>query len=190
MPKQNTPREAVERYVTPFRDAIHCIAHGTLITSQERVYRINEVYSLILNNSDPVQLRSSPAISLSAGQRFRIVRDDDLERGPYRVHTVEYWYLSAADDDREMLTFHWTPEAVGRGQKTYPHMHVGPALLAADSPIFPTTFHKKHVPSGRISIESVARFAIEELSVSPLKLDWSDILDHRQGEFDQYRRTK
>ncbi len=109
MPKQNTLREAVQRYVAPFRDAIRCIAHGTLITSQEHVYRVNGVYSLILNNSDPVQLRSSPAISLSAGQRFRIVRDDDLERGPYRVHTVEYWYLFAADDDREMLTFHWTP---------------------------------------------------------------------------------
>lgn len=189
MPRRNTPREAFDRYVTPFRDAIRCIAHGTLITSQEWAYHVNEVYSLILNDSDPVQLRSSPAIYLSAGQHFRIVEDEAVEDGPYRVHTVEYWYLFSLDDGREMLTYHWTPEAVGSGQqKTYPHIHIGPALLAVDSPIFPTTFHKKHVPSGRVSVEGVVRFAIEELGVSPLKSDWSDILNHGQARFDQFRR--
>lgn len=189
MPRRNTPREAFDRYVAPFRDAIRCIAHGTLITSQEWAYQVNEVYSLILNDSDPVQLRPSPAISLSAGQRFRIVEENAVEDGPYRVHTVEYWYLFSLDDGREMLTYHWTPEVQpDSGQKTYPHIHIGPALLAPDVPIFPETFHKKHVPSGRVSIESVVRFAIEDLGVSPLKSDWSDILDRGQGRFDQHRR--
>lgn len=180
---------AFDRYVVPFRDAIRCIAHGSLITSQVRRYRVNEVNVLILNSSDPVPLRSSPAIFLSAGQRFRIVEDEIIDDGPYRVHTVEYWYLFALDDDREMLTFHWTPEVQPKsGQKTYPHIHVGEALLAPDTPIFPTTFHKKHVPSGRVSVESIVRFAIEELGVSPLKPDWSEILDRGQARFDQYRR--
>lgn len=184
MPRKNTPNEAFERHVTPFRDAIRCIAHGTLITSHERIHRLNEVYPLVLNNSDPLQLRSSPPLSLSAGQRFRIVHDDVIEDGPYRVQLVEYWYLLSTDDDREILAFHWTPEATDRRQKTYPHIHIGTALLK-DSSNFLTTFHKKHVPTGHVSIESIVRFAIEELGVVPLRPDWSAILDRGQRRFDR-----
>jgi hypothetical protein len=139
-----------------------------------------------------VSLRSASTISLSAGQRFRIVEDDTIEDGPYRVHTVEYWYLFSLEDGRDILAYHWTPELSDRqresGQRAYPHIHIGPALLASDSPIFPTTLHKKHVPSGRVSIESVVRFAIEELGVSPILPNWDDILTRNQSQFDQYRR--
>lgn len=183
MPRKNTPNEAFEQHINPFTDAIRCIAHGTLITSHERIYRLNEVYPLVLNNSDPLQLRSSPPLSLSAGQRVRIVLDDLIEDGPYRVQPVEYWSLLSTDDGREILAFHWTPEATDSRQKTYPHIHIGTALLKDSS--IPPAFHKKHVPTGHVSIESIVRFAIEELGVVPLRPDWSAIRDRGQRRFDR-----
>ncbi|MDQ3693418.1 MAG: hypothetical protein M3464_07305 [Chloroflexota bacterium] len=63
-------------------------------------------------------------------------------------------------------------------------MHIGAAMLSATAPVFPQTFHKKHLPTGRVSIQSVVRFAIEELGVPPLRRNWRDILDRGQQQFE------
>jgi len=35
---------------------------------------------------------------------------------------------------------------------------------------------RTHIPSGRVSLASVVRFAIEELGVRPLRPDWATVL--------------
>lgn len=69
-------------------------------------------------------------------------------------------------------------------QERHPHLHIGAAMLSPRTPMFPGAFHKKHVPTDRVSIERVVRFAIEELDVPPLRRNWSDILDRGQRRFD------
>lgn len=190
MPRRNTPAQAVRRYLEPFNTAMHCIEHGTLITSYERVYAVGSEYALVLNSGDPLPLRtlSSPAILLSVAQRFEIVRDDAVEDGPFRVHTRAYWYRFELEDEAELLAFHWTPETQNSQEKRYPHLHIGAALLTADTPLLPGVLHKRHVPTGRVSIESIVRFAIEELGTQPLVPNWNDVLDQGQRRFDRYRR--
>lgn len=187
MPRNN-PRQAVDRYLEPFRAALGCIAHGTLVTTDERHYVVDRVYSLVVNETDPLALRTNPYIALSAGQWFRVVQDDAIGYGPFRVHTVGYFYAFSTDAEQEVLNFQWTPEATQPGQKRFPHVHVGRGLLGGNAQLFPETFHKKHIPTGRVSFESIIRFAIEELDVPPLRDDWSTVLERGQAEFDRYRR--
>lgn len=189
MPRANTPATAVRRHLAPFNAAIRCIEHGTLVASRERDYVAGKESSILLNNGDSLPLRTAlPPLYFSLGQRFEIVRDDDIEDGPYRVHTREYWYRFELDDDVELLAFHWTPEAQDDRQRRYPHLHIGSSVLKPDTPILPGELHKRHIPTGRVSVESVIRFAIEELGVHPLIQDWRDVLDQGQAQFDGYRR--
>lgn len=169
---------------------MRCIAHGTLIASLERDYAVDRESSILLNNGDPLRLRTvaPPAIQLSFGQRFEIVRGESIPDGPYRVHTREYWYQFSLEDDRELFAFHWTPDTTDPRQRRHPHLHVGAALLLPESPIFPGALNKRHIPTGRVSIESIVRFAIEELGVEPLIETWRDVLDRGEQQFNAYRR--
>jgi len=184
VPSGRAPAEAVERYRAQFVETVRCIAHGSRASSRERRYEVDQEYTIALNRSEPLQLRSSPGRYLSASQRFRVARNEGGSTGPFLAYTIEYWYQFLFDDEVELLAYHWTPEAFALGQKTYPHLHIGAAMVSVAAPVFPDTFHKKHVPSGQVSIESVVRFAIEELGVPPLRRDWSDILDRGQRQFD------
>lgn len=166
---------------------MRCVAHGTLLTTRERVYQVDQTYPISLNNNDPLQLRSSPAIYLTAGQHIRVVADKESSDQPYRILVEEYWYQFLLDSEVELLAYHWTPEASAPGQKTYPHLHIGAAMLSPTAPIFPRTFHKKHLPTGRVSIESVVWFAIEELGVPSLRRNWREVLDRGQLAFDDER---
>lgn len=190
MPRRNTPAQAVRRYLAPFNNAIGCIEHGTLVAARDRDYVEGKESAIALYDGDPLRLRtaSPPVVHLSFSQRFKIVQDDAIEDGPYRVHTQEYWYQFELDDGVELLAFHWTPETGDARQKRYPHLHVGAALLLPDTPILPGQLHKRHIPTGRVSVESVVRFAIEELGVQPIVSDWSDVLDQGQAQFDAFRR--
>jgi hypothetical protein len=190
VPRQNTPRHAVTRYLTPFNEALRCIAQGTLVAALERSYVVGQESSILLNHGDPLRLRtaSPPAVYLSLGQRFVVVQDEAIEDGPFRVHTLEYWYQFSLTDGVELLTFHWTPETANRQERRYPHLHIGSGLLATPTPILPGVLHKRHIPTGRVSIESIVRFAIEELGVESLIPNWSDVLDQGQAQFDHYRR--
>lgn len=117
----------MDRHLAPFRAALSCVAHGRLVTTDERTYVVDRVYALVINGGDPLELRRKPTIALKGGQLFRIVRDDARTDGPHRVQTVEYFYVFTTDDDQELLNFQWTPEAPTpetgaerSGQKTFP----------------------------------------------------------------------
>lgn len=166
----------MRRFLAPSVTAIRCIAPGTLLASSERSYEVGREYVIVLNRADPLQLRVAPTISLSLGQKFRVVQEVAAPQWHYRVQTTEYWYQLATDGGVEIVAFHWTPEATEVGQRAYPHLHLGPAMLSRTAPIFPGTFHKKHLPTGRVSVGGIVRFAIEELGVPPLRPDWSTIL--------------
>ena len=78
-----------------------------------------------------------------------------------------------------IIAFHWHPGR--RGQPEFPHLHVtsqaGSVQISA----------KSHVPKGRVSIESIVRFLIEELQVRPLRSDWERVLDEGERLFNARR---
>ena len=78
-----------------------------------------------------------------------------------------YHYHLLYEDGTELIRFEWHPYGA---LVRYPHVHVHG--LDADRVITDRT----HIPSGRVSLASVVRFAIEELGVRPLRPDWATVL--------------
>jgi hypothetical protein len=112
-----------------------------------------------------------------------------------RVTTREYIYqIASGADGKALYEFHWHPEKIDRdtlepvkrkiGEKApfpYPHTHV----RARDERF--EDLNKRHIPSGRVAFEDVARFLISDCSVKPKRADWPKILTETRKEFDKTR---
>lgn len=186
---RNNPERAYRRYAEALQKAVGCITERRLTLIAPDGVQVGRPYSIVLNNGDPVVLRSRFGdIAFDAGQRFRIVKDDDIRDGPFRAQTIEYWYALGLDNGPSLLTFHWTPEAESGAQRRYPHLHVGSGLISGAGTGDLRSFSKLHVPTDRVSVESVIRFAIEELQVPPRRQSWDRTLETGHFSFSSYRR--
>lgn len=184
MARRNTADEAYRKYFEPLERALGCIASERFSFVERGRFDVGPVYTLVLNRNNPVKLMGRIFITLAAGQRFRMVKDDNLAVGPYFVQLVSYWYEVSTTEDREILAFHWTPEADPSLMRTTPHLHVGSVNIAKDAPLAPKAFNKLHIPTGDVSLQAVVRFLIEEAGVEPRRADWSEILDRGQAQFE------
>lgn len=178
------PNEAFRNDAEGIRDALHCVTQVRLILRTPRELQLNTPYSIEFNDLDPVKLKGEHGLGLRVGQVVRIVEispDDLLNR--FQVSTVEYFY-ELSSEDQEILGFHWVPNTEGKDAVTFPHLHVGRALVGEQRLIRPDDFHNLHIPTGRVSLESVLRLAIMEFQVQPLRRNWDEIL-RRTGRVDE-----
>lgn len=111
---------------------------------------------------------------ISLGHRARSVKFTWLHR--FRLdgrdlHSTAYYYDLVIDDVE--LQFHWHP---GHGQSG-PHMHV------RSLPVDPIALGDLHIPTGRIPLEHVVRFLIEEVGVTPIRDNWREVLDDGERAF-------
>jgi hypothetical protein len=144
--------------------------------------RTGRPYGVLLNDMSPVPLRGDFPLFLSVGQTVRI---QALRPGTYATTCVQYFYELATSDSREVLAFHWTPEGTAQGIVTFPHLHVGSAVLSESTPVRPREFHRVHIPTGHVGLSSVVRLAITEFSVQPLIDDWESVIERVERESDQ-----
>ena len=171
------PSEALAAYVEPLREAIGCVTRSRLTLGARERLVINRPYTVALNNSDPVPLRGTVSVSFTAVQVVQIATVEEPARGAYEVNMLEYLYAISTPTNEELLAFHWTPEHPDERARTFPHMHVGRALLGGQDAVRPGEFHKVHIPTGgRVSIEAIIRMLIEDFDVVPLHADWRHIL--------------
>lgn len=114
----------------------------------------------------PLRLRASGPdgedhfLHLVASQLLTPYFDD---RGrEYRCRTDKYTYSVFDDQQNEVASWHWHPE-------TYrsPHVHVREA-------------RGLHIPTGRVTFESVVRFLIEDLGVQEARQDWDSVLNDQE----------
>jgi hypothetical protein len=156
LPGRN-PTAAREAFIAPLRRSLSCFTDVQMFVTGART---GEIEALTLSE-DTVKLSSGLGrIQLSIGHNFRVI--EDSEAG-YRVTTAGYIYSLLGDDDRELLGWHWHPTE----RTPRPHLHMQGAE--------PVT-HKVHIPTGRVTIESVLRMLAEDLSVTPKRDDWADVL--------------
>ena len=111
---------------------------------------------------------------------YRIVRDPEPSRGPFRVSTATYLYSLEDEDGREVVAYHWQPD--GRSPITWPHLHLGAACEIGNRWVADA-----HLPTGRVAIEQVLRLAIEDLGAEPLRDDWRDVLEETLDAHRQWR---
>lgn len=124
-------------------------------------------------SQEPLRLRSASlgTVQLILRQQFRIVRD---ERSSFHVSTEAYFYRLNDANGRELAAWHWHP-----GQRVaYPHAHVDCNMLTSAA----------HLPTSRVSIESVLRLLLDDLGVTPKRADYAAVLDEAERPFIQQRR--
>jgi hypothetical protein len=107
------------------------------------------------------------------------LRQSSGEPSQWSASSEAYFYQLREREGSEIIAFHWHPGR--RNQPSFPHLHVtsqvGTVEIAA----------KRHVPTGRVSIEAVVRFLIQELHARPLRRDWAQVLDDGERLFNQRR---
>jgi hypothetical protein len=172
--------EAVNNFIGPLQTALACVTQDVLQVAGG--YHISATpHAVTLSRGQAVPLRGETGVHLRLTQQYRVVEDPDLgERAPFKCSTAAYHYALEDPEERELLAFHWHPQ--GRSSVTWPHIHIGEAAeLGWDG------LQGAHVPSGRISIEEVLRFAIAELGVEALRPDWPEVLETTQGQYEIWR---
>lgn len=188
--RKNTPGQAYERYARALQAIVGCITEARVTLIERRGIEVDTVYAIALKSGDGVVLASRyGSVQFDLGQRFRIIHDPEADAGPYRATTVEYWYRFALQDGPALLSFHWTPETTDPSQRTVPHLHVEAGLIGGGVHSRLRSFGKLHVPTERVSCESIIRFAIEELEAPPVKSSWRSVLDQQEAAFNRHRRS-
>jgi len=124
----------------------------------------------------PVRLRSASFGDLwfSLDVEFRVVQGEDRR---YRATVRQYAYtiLDSPDGDREIIAYHWTPDAP-LPQRPFAHLHVGASILSETHRRKPWSFQGVHVRTEPIAAEHVVRMLFEEFGVVPLTPHWEAIL--------------
>ncbi|MGC4107327.1 MAG: hypothetical protein QM753_13470 [Thermomicrobiales bacterium] len=185
-----TPRQAVRAFFAPIKTAVGCVSSQPLTLLVEPDFRIGARIGAMTQNLDAIPVRGTLGtfwISLAiAGQ---VVEDDRPDRGPFRVMTTQYSFTLSedADEAREMLAYHWTPEAPG-DQVRAPHLHVGRTVLNDRYRDDPMCLHRRHIRTDRVSVEQFALLLIEEFRVTPQNPRWHSVLASSHGTFARYRR--
>lgn len=174
-----TPQEAVRNFLAPLKAVVGCITSEGFVTRFSP--RSDEPQTAAFQGGFAILTRrSGKALSLELAHRYTVTKTDN-ERESWEVSTAEYIYDVSDESDELIAAFHWHPLITQVGEAVqWPHLH---AYGARDA----LTLHKLHLPTGRISLEAVIRFLIEDLDVVPLRDDWSAILDRHEQAFRQAR---
>jgi hypothetical protein len=109
----------------------------------------------------------------------------EAAKNRYRLQTLRYWYrLQTNPDPRSQALVRWEyNREVERAAHSRHHVQIPTSLPAADGFL---DFNKLHLPTGWVTIESVIRFLIVDLRVTPPCGDeWADRLHESEEKFFQ-----
>lgn len=174
------PADALENYLRPLQRAVHCISKTATLITDCHDPRDGLDHFLSFAGNEPVRVsntRGDVHFLVMVRQRFRIVSDDNPDRGPWKATTRQYEYSISDAESRELLAYHWHPGEQGFDE---PHLHV-PSHTVAD-------LHKAHLPTGRVSLEAFIVMAIREFSVHAQNEGYKKLLDHSEGRFLRFKR--
>lgn len=137
-------------------------------------FRPGDVETLALSQHPlPLQSAALGDIHLVLSHWFRAEAGDF---GEWHVSTVGYEYRLTTAAGAELVAWHWHPAPLPGPD--LPHLH------AASGPLS----HKAHLPTGRVSIESVFRLLVNDLGVPVRRDDHTHVLDEAERVFIEHRR--
>jgi len=165
---------AIEALLGPLQRAVSCVSKAVI---RRGAANADDPDFLTLGDRY-VPLQGRYRLELSVLHTY-VLKQRASELGAWQASTANYFYQVREWDGQEVIAFHWHPGR--RGQPDFPHLHVTSQSGSVQIPA------KSHVPTGRISIESVVRFLIEELDVRPLRPDWDRVLLEGERSFDDRR---
>lgn len=166
-----SPGGAREAFLDPLRKSLSCVTRAQLFHTGGK--QPGEVESLALSE-DPLHLHARQPlddVQLLLAHQFKVIKTGTAA---FRVTTTAYRYHLLTGDygENELIAWHWHPKT-----SPYPHVHVSGGLLGKSA----------HVPTGRVSIESVMRFLIDDLGVPKRRDDYQTVLEESEGPFVKHR---
>jgi hypothetical protein len=170
------PVDAARVLRSQYQRLLSSVTNAVVLLSGAAARAPAPLYALELSGS-PVRLRGERDVLLGMRVRCRAVSDAERPRDWTAVLAAYEFGLYTADD-RELLLYHWHPDA-GSSMVT-PHLHLGSGAAPGGRDL-----STAHLPTGMIVLPDFLRFAIAELGVRPLRADWSAVLasaDAARGE--------
>jgi hypothetical protein len=160
--------------LAPLKRSLSCVTAAQLFVSS--ISRPGDDTEALVLSQDPLSLvsgRLGSAVSLQLRHQFRYVKEQEHR---WHVSTVAYLYRLDNSTGHELVSWHWHPATVA-----YPHLHVASGVLDK----------RVHLPTGRVSIESVLRMLLTDLDVAPAHDhagDYLEVLEASERPFIEHRR--
>ncbi len=156
--------------MAPLRRSLSCVTDAQLIVSSSG--KPGDLEALTLS-AEPLALRSwvPGGLHLRLRQQFRLVQEG---QSSWHVSTAAYSYRLDDGAGGELAAWHWHPTS----RVDYPHVHVAAGPIGG----------RVHLPTGRVSIESVLRLLLTDLGVPERRADFLDVLAEAEGPFIKHRR--
>lgn len=172
-----TQAEAVQNFLDPIQHALSCLTNE--IVDVKGGYHASTAPHVLTLSNQPARIGRDRRFTITVVVQYRVVEHEGA-RGPWTVTTVAYYYTIGEVNGKELLGFHFHPHE--RSPITYPHLHVYSA-----TGIDRHGLAKTHIPTGHVPLESVLRYVVTELGVTPLRRDWADVLDALQAVSEEWR---
>lgn len=171
MPGRN-PNEAWRAFKEPIERAVGAIDQAIRLVT--KVHTVSDGELRILKTEEP-GLSFGPAHLLSIALHVVPIEQDDRQ---WRMTTRKYDYTltERARPNKVVIGWHWHPRSRRSGVSN-PHMHIPTANA------FPT----KHLPTGRVALEDVLLFGLDELGVTPAVAGAREIVDRVRTNFVDHR---
>jgi hypothetical protein len=167
----NTPARAVRAFLDQLQHAVSCVTHAKLLASGYQPAA--DPHALTFAGPRELPLRGPQPWHLALVIHYQVVRVD-ADRSAWRVTTATYAFELLFTAGQRVVAYHWHPQPHNRVR--VPHLHVPQHTVPVD-------LSRVHLPTPRVSLEPILRFAIEELGVVPLRRDWRAVLDETERIF-------
>ena len=164
--------QARDSFLAPLKRSLSCVTNSQLYVP-ETTSASGDVLGALTLSEEPLVLRSDRLggnILLELRHQFRYVKEREHR---WHVSTVGYLYQLYDEAGQELVSWHWHPES-----NAYPHLHAASGVL--DKRI--------HLPTGRMSIESLLRMLLTDFAVHPRRDDFMEVLAKAEEPFIEHRR--
>lgn len=113
-----------------------------------------------------------------------------LRRAERFLTTLEYAYTyqRAADDDESWI-FRYEYQREPGEKYLYPlaHLHIN---ASPDGYPGPKPFPRLHIPTGRVTVEMIARHLLDEHCVPAISPDWQEVFTETEAAFKEIQRRR
>ena len=176
MPGKN-PAEAVREYLAPLQQSMSCFGNAVLRSDG---YDADVIHTATVQ-SPVVELitKSHEILNLVFVQHFALEKRILIG---WKVCTRSYYYAVEDEAGKEILAFHWHPDANPENRILYPHMHIG-----AGAGRFRSEICEIHFPTPRIAFEEFGRMLIEDFGVDPERSDALQVLNQNLERFKTWK---
>ena len=108
-------------------------------------------------------------------QMIRVSTNPGSAEAPIDIAGYLYRIGFGDEGSQELLAYHFDPHSEESGSHL-PHLHVGRSAYHSFGVEAIQDFHKRHMPTGRVTFPMIVRFLIEELGAEPINPQWERIL--------------